>query len=123
MGKWDPLRDYFMTRPARVKEVVLTIEQIRDIINAPLSPNAWVEGVFWQNIRTDNVNWRRSDAWTLAGWSAHEDVSNGRVRFTRDFKTAVKAMLGTPAPPDTVKGSRNETKRQTARKWKAAKKR
>ena len=84
MGKYDLLRDYFMTRPTRVKELVLTIEEIQDKIKSPLTPNAWKEGVFWQNVRTDKTKWRRSDAWTLAGWSAHEDVKNGQVRFTRD---------------------------------------
>lgn len=84
MGKYDLLRDYFLNQPARVKELVLTIEEIQDIVETPLTPNAWAEGVFWQNVRTEKTKWRRSDAWTGAGWSAHEDVNNGQVRFTRD---------------------------------------
>ncbi len=84
MGKYDPLRDYLMAQSPHVNAVVLSVNKIRDIINAPLPANAWREGVFWQNVRTDNVSWRRSDAWTNIGWSAHEEVRNGRVRFTRD---------------------------------------
>jgi hypothetical protein len=82
MGKYDPLRDYLMAQPSRVKKIVLSISEVQDIINAPLPVRAWNEGVFWANTQKTQTT-SQSAAWLKAGWLAHEDVYNERVRFVR----------------------------------------
>jgi hypothetical protein len=71
-----------MAQPSRTRKVVLSISEIQDIINAPLPPRAWGEGVFWANVRKSRYT-PQSAAWLKAGWTAQEDVKNERVVFTR----------------------------------------
>lgn len=83
-----------MAQPPRVKKVVLSLPEIQDIINAPLPLSAWSEGVFWANVQKSRTT-SQSAAWLKAGWLAHEDVKNERVRFIR------RVVVPSAPPSDT----------------------
>lgn len=65
-GKYTPLEKYLRELPADQKEVVLSFEQIEDIIHAKLPSSAYGYLEWWENEKEGNhVN---SRAWANAGW-------------------------------------------------------
>lgn len=81
MGKYDPLRDYLQTQSAKLKKIILDIDEIQEIIKAPLPITAWNEGVFWANNRIRQSP--QSAAWLNAGWTATERIGDRQVIFRR----------------------------------------
>jgi hypothetical protein len=66
MAKYTPLESYLRDLPANQIEVVLSFEQIEEIINAKLPPSANEYQQWWENEKEGNhVNGR---AWANAGW-------------------------------------------------------
>ncbi|MGE5464869.1 MAG: hypothetical protein ACM3PS_16015 [Syntrophothermus sp.] len=65
-GKYTPLEKYLRELPADQKEVVLSFEQIEDIIHGKLPSSAYGYLEWWENEKEGNhVN---SRAWANAGW-------------------------------------------------------
>ncbi len=82
MAKYDPLRDYLRDRSAN--RIVLSFDQIEDIIGAALPPSARKYGEWWANEDPQRTMHVQAVAWQEAGWEmAGVDLLAEQVSFVR----------------------------------------
>jgi hypothetical protein len=79
MSKYAPLREYLKRQ--KLSEVVLTFEEIEDIINAPLPENAGTPQ-WWANIVNPEHGRVQREAWRAAGYDALL-LPRSRVKFQK----------------------------------------
>ena len=80
--KYLPLDDRFRKRPAVVKQIELTFEQVEEILGAPLPKSATKLMTWWTNVKL-NIQSHRT-AWLNHGWMVSEfNLRTKRVKFDR----------------------------------------
>jgi hypothetical protein len=86
MGIYQPLSEYL--KAAKTTHVVMTFQQIEDVLNRSLPPSSRAHRAWWANNPTDHV---QAKAWSAAGYVTDEvDLAAGRVVFAKN---------GAEAPP------------------------
>lgn len=80
-GRYSALADFLQGRPGRVDQVVLSFNQIEEIIGASLPASARGHRAWWAN---DSVGHIQSQLWLEAGWrTTYINLSEGRITFSR----------------------------------------
>jgi hypothetical protein len=80
--KYLPLEDWFRTRPATLKRIELTFEQVEAILGTPLPKSATKLETWWTNVHPKIQSHRT--AWLNNGWMVSEfDLQDQRVKFVR----------------------------------------
>jgi hypothetical protein len=80
MSKYDPLRDYLAG--SKEPELILTFEEIEEILKFKLPETAWQNSSFWSNCYT--LSRVHAVAWLDAGWKVKHStdaVRNQKVEF------------------------------------------
>ena len=80
MNDYDPLRDYL--RQQSLPELVLTFEQIEEIIDAAL-PRAAHRASWWETLRSPQEKMPQREACLAGGYIATRLTDGKRVRFRR----------------------------------------
>ena len=80
MNDYDPLRDYL--RQQSLPELVLTFEQIEEIIDAAL-PRAAHRASWWETLRSPQQKMPQREACLAGGYIAARLTDGKRVRFRR----------------------------------------
>jgi CBS domain-containing protein len=89
-GRYAALADYLQNQPGRIEQVVLTFNQIEEIINSDLPLSARKYKAWWAN---DSIEHTHSQLWLDAGWrTTYINLTEGRVTFTR-IKDREKAYI------------------------------
>ena len=87
--KYLPSEDSFRKRPALVKRIELTFEQLEAILGTPLPKAAAKLETWWTNIHPKIQSHRT--AWLNNGWMVSEfDLQAKRVKFVRSKNEARK---------------------------------
>jgi hypothetical protein len=85
MSKYSPLRDHLASYPGERQELLMTFEQIEDLVGK-LPRSAYVHRAWRSNTADAKVAAR---AWRLAGWYVKSiDRDNKQVVFARSFTEA-----------------------------------
>ncbi len=81
-GKYTPLENYLRDLPASQKEVILSFEQIEEILSSKLPSSAYEDRRWWDHETEGNhVNKR---AWANAGWKIESvDFNRKQARLVR----------------------------------------
>jgi hypothetical protein len=80
MSKYSPLRDHLASRPADVRELIMSFEQIEDLVGK-LPRSAHVHRAWWANAGDARVE---AHAWRSAGWYVKSvDQTTKQVVFAR----------------------------------------
>jgi len=80
--KYLPLEEWFRRRPATAKQIVLTFDQVEEILGAPLPASATKLQTWWTNVQPKIQSHRT--AWLNNGWTvAKFDQKARRVKFVR----------------------------------------
>lgn len=80
-GTYQPLHEYLQNRHADM--VVLTLEQIEDLLGFPLPAPARSDQSWWADTTASPTEARSSDAWTLANRTARPNLWAQTVAFER----------------------------------------
>lgn len=80
MNDYDPLRDYL--KKQTLPELVLTFDQIEEIIDAPL-PRAAQRASWWETLRSPQEKMPQREACLEAGYIATRQADGSSVRFKR----------------------------------------
>lgn len=80
MNDYDPLRDYL--KKQTLPELVLTFDQIEEIIGAPL-PRAAQRASWWETLRSPQEKMPQREACLEAGYIATRQADGSSVRFKR----------------------------------------
>ena len=80
MNDYDPLRDYL--RKQTLAEIVLTFEQIEEIIDAAL-PRAAQRASWWETLRSPQEKMPQREACLEAGYIATRQADGTSVKFKR----------------------------------------
>lgn len=80
MNDYDPLRDYL--KKQTLPELVLTFEQIEEIIDAPL-PRAAQRASWWETLRSPQEKMPQREACLEAGYIATRQADGSSVKFKR----------------------------------------
>jgi len=80
VNDYDPLRDYL--RQQSLPELVLTFEQIEEIIDAAL-PRAAHRASWWETLRSPQQKMPQREACLAGGYIAARLTDGKRVRFRR----------------------------------------
>ena len=80
MNDYDPLRDYL--KKQTLAELVLTFEQIEEIIDAAL-PRAAQRASWWETLRSPQEKMPQREACLEAGYIATRQSDGKSVRFKR----------------------------------------
>ncbi|MGD0608900.1 MAG: hypothetical protein ABSA53_35615 [Streptosporangiaceae bacterium] len=81
MSKYDPLRDYLASRPEDVRELLMSFEQVEELVGR-LPRSAYVHRAWWANTDDARV---AALAWRSAGWNVKSvDQANTQVAFARN---------------------------------------
>lgn len=79
--KYRPLDEWFRTRPASEKQLILTFDQVQEILGAPL-PLSSEKPSWWTNVYPKIQSHRTS--WLNYGWLVDEyDQQSKKVKFIR----------------------------------------
>jgi CBS domain-containing protein len=97
-SRYAPLAIWLENQPANIDHVVMTFNQIEDIIGGPLPPSAYSMRSWWAN---DAVGHVQSQQWLEAGWRVtYKNMGEQKVTFARmverekayiDFYSALSA--------------------------------
>lgn len=80
-GRYAALADWLQSRPGKVDQVILTFNQIEEIVGADLPTSARSHRAWWAN---DSVGHTQSQLWLEAGWrTTYINLSEGRITFSR----------------------------------------
>lgn len=80
-GRYAALADWLQSRPGKVDQVVLTFNQIEEIVGSELPASARSHRAWWAN---DSVGHTQSQLWLEAGWrTTYINLSEGRITFSR----------------------------------------
>jgi hypothetical protein len=80
VNDYDPLRDYL--KKQTLPELVLTFDQIEEIIDAPL-PRAAQRASWWETLRSPQEKMPQREACLEAGYIATRQADGSSVRFKR----------------------------------------
>ena len=80
MNDYDPLRDYL--KKQTVPELVLSFEQIEEILDAAL-PRAAHRASWWETLRSPQEKMPQREACLAAGYVATRQADGKSVRFKR----------------------------------------
>jgi len=81
-GKYTPLEIFLRDLPKSKKEVMLSFEQIENILNDKLPSSAYEDSRWWEH-ETEG-NHRNTRAWSNAGWQIESlDVNKKWVKLVR----------------------------------------
>lgn len=80
MNDYDPLRDYL--KKQTLPELVLTFDQIEEIIDAPL-PRAAQRASWWETLRSPQEKMPQREACLEAGYIATRQADGSSVKFKR----------------------------------------
>ncbi len=79
--KYRPLDEWFRARPASEKQLILTFDQVEEILSASL-PSSSVKPSWWTNVYPKIQSHRT--AWLNYGWLVDEyDQQSKKVKFIR----------------------------------------
>jgi DnaJ like chaperone protein len=81
-GKYDPLRDYLAECDG--PKLVLTFEEIEDILKFKLPETAWQNSSFWSNCYT--LSRVHAVAWIEAGWRVRHGTDAVRSQEVEFYK-------------------------------------
>lgn len=87
MAKYDSLSEYLRKQPISTTQIVLTFQQIENIIGQSMEPAArkWLRA--WDN----TPGAPRQDSWLNVGWKVMmADLNNEKVGFQRIVQTAIR---------------------------------
>jgi hypothetical protein len=80
--KYLPLDEWFRKRPASEKQIVMTFNQVEEILGNPLPKSATRLTTWWTNVLPKIQSHRT--AWLNHGWMVVEfDLKSRRVKFIR----------------------------------------
>jgi hypothetical protein len=88
VGEYQLLHKYLRERYAN--RVVLTFAEIESILGFPLPEAAWIQSNWWNGSPPEGRRSAHSDAWMLAGRSAHVNLPARTVVFDRDSQAATR---------------------------------
>jgi len=81
--KYDPLHKYLLSKRKQTTDVILSFQEIEDIIDARLPKSAFEHQAWWSN-QSDVSNRPHAKAWTKAGFkvvSVKQHEKSGQVTF------------------------------------------